>query len=180
MDLIKIVKKVINEGIKVSKDERIKLTNNKSFLQVIPLTINASCKYGATTKWCVSGKERNVFKDYQERCHTVGMIMIKDPKIQQVLNGSKFALNVYNGHIEIHNELGRAIGYSDMDEFSKEYNFTDDLRDVITDFVNYHDNVCPDKKVFKGHAYKMFPSLFTDNNENEDNMEIDLPKRSSS
>ena len=63
MDLIKIVKKVINEGIKVSKDERIKLTNNKSFLQVIPLTIDASCKYGATTKWCVSGKERNVFKD---------------------------------------------------------------------------------------------------------------------
>ena len=108
------------------------------------------------------------------------MIMIKDPKIQQVLNGSKFALNVYNGHIEIHNELGRAIGYSDMDEFSKEYNFTDDLRDVITDFVNYHDNVCPDKKVFKGHAYKMLPSLFTDNDENEDNMEIDLSKRSSS
>jgi len=72
------------------------------------------------------------------------------------------------------------ILYSDMDEFSKEYNFTDDLRDVITDFVNYHDNVCPDKKVFKGRAYKMLPSLFTDNDENEDNMEIDLSKRSSS
>jgi len=175
-----MLKKDINEGIKISKDERIKLTNNKNFLQVIPLTTDASCKYGATTKWCVSGKESNAFKGYQERCDTVGMIMIKDPKIQQVLNGSKFALNVYNGNIEIHNALGLMILYSDMDEFSKEYNFTDDLRDVITDFVNYHDNVCPDKKVFKGRAYKMLPSLFTDNDENEDNMEIDLSKRSSS
>jgi hypothetical protein len=64
-DLIKLVKKSINEGIKISKDERIKLADNKNFLLVIPLSTDAACKYGASTKWCVSGKERNAFKDYQ-------------------------------------------------------------------------------------------------------------------
>ena len=54
-DLVKIVKKVINEGFKISKDERLILSDTENFLQVLPLTETASCKYGASTKWCVTG-----------------------------------------------------------------------------------------------------------------------------
>jgi len=167
-DLIKLVKKSINEGIKISKDERIKLADNKNFLLVIPLSTDAACKYGAATKWCVSGKESNAFKDYQNACHTVGMIMIKDPKIQEVLNGSKFAFNVWNGGVEIYNELNRAITGENLVDLAKEYDFVDDLKDVVTDFVNYHNNVCSDKvKVKQDTVLRTFPSLFTDDNEDD-------------
>jgi len=167
-DLIKLVKKSINEGIKISKDERIKLADNKNFLLVIPLSTDAACKYGASTKWCVSGREGNAFKNYQKDCHTVGMIMIKDPKIQEVLNGSKFALNVWNGYIEIHNELNRQIIGEELVNLAKEYDFVDDLKDVVTDFVNYHNNVCNDEvKVKQDFLLREFPSLFTDDNEDD-------------
>jgi hypothetical protein len=51
---------------------------------------------------------------------------------------------------------------------AKEYDFVDDLKDVVTDFVNYHNNVCNDEvKVKQDFLLRIFPSLFTDDNEDD-------------
>jgi hypothetical protein len=157
-DLRNIVRKVIVEKFKISKDERIKLTDNENFSLVLPLTTEAACKYGANTKWCVSGQENNKFTSYQKMCHTVGMVIIKDPKIQEVLNGSKFALNVWHKYIEFYDVLNRPINRQKLVELSKEYNFTDDLRDVIRDFIDYHNSIC-DNKIGEDYLLKLFSSV---------------------
>jgi hypothetical protein len=39
---------------RVSKDERIQIYRDKDYVVVLPLTFEASCKYGADTRWCTS------------------------------------------------------------------------------------------------------------------------------
>jgi len=39
---------------RVSKGERIQIYRDKDYVIVLPLTFEASCKYGANTKWCTS------------------------------------------------------------------------------------------------------------------------------
>jgi hypothetical protein len=142
-DIVRLVKRIINEDIKIDKDERIKLTNNEKFLLVIPLTERSSCKYGATTKWCVSSKERNVFQKYKDGCRTVGMVMIKDPNVQSLLDTSKFAINVWGNNLEIHNDLDRYI--MKLHKISSENGFENELRDVFRDFIIYHNGICDNK-----------------------------------
>jgi hypothetical protein len=142
-NLVKTIKKVISERIKVNKDERIKLTNNEKFLLVIPLTERSSCKYGSSTKWCVSGKENNKFGTYKKMCHTVGMIMIKDPIIQESLETSKFAINVWGNNIEIYNELNKPI--MNFGKILRENGFENEIREVFNDFINYHNSICDNK-----------------------------------
>jgi hypothetical protein len=142
-NLVKTIKKVISERIKVNKDERIKLTNNEKFLLIIPLTERSSCKYGSSTKWCVSGKENNKFGTYKKMCHTVGMIMIKDPIIQESLETSKFAINVWGNNIEIYNELNKPI--MNFGKILRENGFENEMREVFNDFINYHNSICDNK-----------------------------------
>jgi hypothetical protein len=142
-NLVKIINKVISEDIRIDKDERIKLTNNEKFLLVIPLTERASCKYGSSTKWCVSGKENNKFESYKNMCNTVGMIMIKDPIIQDLMETSKFAINVWYNNIEIHNDLNQPI--MNFGRILKENGFVDEVREVFNDFINYHNGICDNK-----------------------------------
>ena len=44
----------ITEKFKVSSDEYIKLYKNNNFELVVPLTFEASKKYGANAKWCTT------------------------------------------------------------------------------------------------------------------------------
>jgi hypothetical protein len=141
---VKDLVQLLDENIKIDKDERIKLTDNEKFLLIIPLTTRASCKYGATTKWCVSGKEYNKFNYYRSECKTVGMVMVKEPEIQRKINTSKIALNVWGDYIEIHNELNRNINPY-LGEFSVKYGFVNEMREVFNDFINYHNSICDNK-----------------------------------
>tara|TARA_R110000787_G_scaffold276243_1_gene385146 strand:+ start:1102 stop:1683 length:582 start_codon:yes stop_codon:yes gene_type:complete len=174
-DLVKIVHRVINEGIKISKDERIKLIDNKNFLLVIPLTNDASCKYGATTKWCVSTKNSSTsFNSYKDRCNTIGMVMIKDPKIQQIIGSTKIALNSWGRYVEIHNDINRGLQPSELDVLSNEYGFVDDLMEVVKSFVDYHHSVCEniENEIYGSFLLKSFPSLYGDNQPEEEEVDI--------
>ena len=82
-ELTGLVRRVIDETkYKISKDERIVISDTENFLQVVPLTLTASCKYGSDTKWCVTGeKAKSFFQGYIDRNSDVSMIMIKNPEI---------------------------------------------------------------------------------------------------
>lgn len=133
--------------IKVGNNERIKLTNNKDFLLVIPLTKQASCKYGATTKWCVSGKENNVFDIYsnpdKKNCKTLAMVMIKNPNVQDIFGTKKFAINLYNNHMEIHGDNGRYL--TNLSDKVVEAGVIDEIKEVFNDYKNYHNSQCENK-----------------------------------
>ena len=52
VNIIRNMMGLVNESkYKISKDERIVLSDTDNFLQVLPLTKTESCKYGANTKW---------------------------------------------------------------------------------------------------------------------------------
>jgi hypothetical protein len=142
-DLSRIVRKVILEDkYKISKDERVVISDTENFKQIVPLTEMASCKYGGNTKWCVSGEKYNTFSFYKKNCFTVSMIMIKNPKIQEEFKTKKFSLNAYNFYIEPLNEINRLI---DLKELSSKIGIYDEVKSLVDDFINYHDNNCDEK-----------------------------------
>jgi len=97
-DLTRLVRRVIDETkYKISKDERIVISDTENFLQVVPLTFTASCKYGSDTKWCVTGnKGEPTFQGYIDRQSDVSMIMIKNPEIKEKFGTGKFAFSLYS------------------------------------------------------------------------------------
>ena len=97
VDNIRQMTGLVSEKYKISKDERLILSDTENFLQVLPLTETASCKYGASTKWCVTGNfgGGNRFKDYKSKGWDVSMVMIKNPEIREVFNTGKFAFNIF-------------------------------------------------------------------------------------
>lgn len=131
------------QHIKIGKDERLKLTDNKDFLLVIPLTMAASCKYGASTKWCVASKNDNRFDGYNNLCRTIGMVMIKDPSTQEIFGTKKFAINVYNSSLEIHGDDSLYI--KKLPEKILDSGVYGEVKEVFNDFINYHNNKCETK-----------------------------------
>ena len=128
------LKRVLKERIKISEDERIVISNTPNFLQVIPLTRAAACKYGGATKWCVSGTDDNRFEEYQNKGRDVSMIMIKNPELQEKLKTTKFAFNVWNRGIEIHNDKA---AWFDLRNLSKEAGVYDEVKSLMNDYINF-------------------------------------------
>jgi hypothetical protein len=127
-------KKIMSERFKVSKDERTIISDTENFLQIVPLTEVASCKYGAGTKWCVTSKENNKFSWYKEKGWDVSMVMIKNPDIQNIFGTTKFALNLYNEYIEVHNDQNK---YFDLAKVSEEAGVLDEVKLIVDDYINF-------------------------------------------
>ena len=127
-------KKIMSERFKVSKDERTIISDTENFLQIVPLTEAASCKYGAGTKWCVTSKENNKFSWYKEKGWDVSMVMIKNPDIQNIFETTKFALNLYNQYIEVHNDQNK---YFDLAKVSEEAGVLDEVKLIVDDYINF-------------------------------------------
>jgi len=127
-------KKIMSERFKVSKDERTIISDTENFLQIVPLTEAASCKYGAGTKWCVTSKENNKFSWYKEKGWDVSMVMIKNPDIQNIFGTTKFALNLYNEYIEVHNDQNK---YFDLAKVSEEAGVLNEVKLIVDDYINF-------------------------------------------
>lgn len=80
----------LREKFKVNEGEFKKLYDTEDFLLIIPLTHNASCKYGANTKWCTSSKNP---KDFERHIGmgSLAYLIIKNKEIQNKLKNEKFA-----------------------------------------------------------------------------------------
>lgn len=85
----------IYESFKVNENEYKKILNTKDFFMVVPFTHNASCKYGANTKWCTT--KRNDDDDFIEHTESglLVYVIIKDPVMIEKLGSSKFAIYRY-------------------------------------------------------------------------------------
>jgi hypothetical protein len=87
-----INKEVIIEKFKVEPHEYIKLFENDDFLLVIPLTFEASCKYGAGTKWCTTSRDNDDMFKKHNRMGSLGYIVIKNKELQDKLESTKFGM----------------------------------------------------------------------------------------
>ena len=126
---------LIVEKYKISEDERIVLSDTENFLQVLPLTQMASCKYGSATKWCVSSGNGNDFDYYKNKGWDVSMIMIKNPELVKLLGTGKFAFNIYNNKfLEIHDDRDR---YMDLEKLSKELGIEDEVKSLLNDYIDF-------------------------------------------
>jgi len=86
----------LQKTIKKSKSKEADIVfENPKWLVVIPRTTEASCTYGAHTKWCTAGKENNLFSLYKKREITLYYIITKEKQKDSRYN--KMAVAVYNG-----------------------------------------------------------------------------------
>jgi len=78
-DLTNAVRNVTEKQTKSQKQTSIsadvdKIYESDRLLAIVPKTEEASCKYGANTRWCVSGKKDNKFEEYKDFTVTVFII----------------------------------------------------------------------------------------------------------
>jgi hypothetical protein len=70
-ELYSLIQTLENDGIKSQKDIKREgaevVYEDSEWKIVIPHTEEASCIYGAHTKWCTAGRERNMFEYYNQK-----------------------------------------------------------------------------------------------------------------
>ena len=62
------------------------------------------------------------------------MVMIKNPDIQNIFGTTKFALNLYNEYIEVHNDQNK---YFDLAKVSEEAGVLDEVKLIVDDYINF-------------------------------------------
>lgn len=87
-------KRIINEKFKVSPDEYVKLFKNDNFELVVPLTFEASKKYGANAKWCTTSKCDDTMFNKHNQMGSLAYLIVKNPELVDRLQNSKFGLYV--------------------------------------------------------------------------------------
>lgn len=135
-ELTDLVRRMISETkYKISKDERIVISDTENFLQVVPLTYAASCKYGSDTKWCVTGERgKTEFQAYIDRQSDVSMIMIRNPEIKEIFGTGKFAFSLYNNYLEIHNDINRNFNLFSVAE---DAGVLDEVKSLLDDYIRF-------------------------------------------
>ena len=87
-------KRIINEKFKVSPDEYVKLFKNDNFELVVPLTFEASKKYGANAKWCTTSKCDDTMFNKHNQMGSLAYLIVKNPELADRLKNNKFGLYV--------------------------------------------------------------------------------------
>ena len=85
-------KRIIIEKFKVSPDEYVKLFKNDNFELVVPLTFEASKKYGANAKWCTTSKCDDTMFNKHNQMGSLAYLIVKNPELVDRLQNSKFGL----------------------------------------------------------------------------------------
>ena len=85
-------KEKITEKHKVSKDEYVELYRDGDFVLTIPLTHDASKKYGSDTKWCTTTKECDKKFNDHKKYGVLGYITVRDNVLKDKLENNAFAL----------------------------------------------------------------------------------------
>jgi len=111
--------KKYNEAIlKLSKREIVssgveKLYEDDRYVLVRPKTSEASCKYGANTKWCISSRTNNYFNNYSSE----NLFFFIIDKIQEPIPGKKKSPNYFKVAIQYEPDQPSF----DVDDISPEY-----------------------------------------------------------
>lgn len=131
-----------NNQVKIKKvysDDKLEI--------IIPLTTAASCKYGANTKWCISGREDNMFKTYTEEQGMIFAFIIFKQGVMKYERYSKIAVqyNTSSDYVEsfwdkVDNQFGPDKFFEIMDNV---YSDAEDkkLEKVLHIIENLHNYV---------------------------------------
>ena len=85
-------KRTLSEKFKVAPDEYVKLFKNNNFELVVPLTFEASKKYGANAKWCTTTKCDDTMFNKHNKMGSLAYLIVKNPEIAQRLGNTKYGL----------------------------------------------------------------------------------------
>jgi hypothetical protein len=87
-------KKFITEKFKIEPSEYEKLYEDNNFLLVVPFTHEASCKYGAGTKWCTTGRDDKGSEWFTKHNNagSLGYLIIKNNELSDKLGSTKYGL----------------------------------------------------------------------------------------
>ena len=147
-----INKRILVEKYKVARNEFIELYRDDDFVLVIPLTHEASKKYGSEAQWCTTKKECD--KEFQDhiKIGVLGYIVIRNNDLKKRLENNAFAL------YRLHNDsAGRTIVFDDRNiEYrngeqwlSNKFDRVDKLFQfykMMSNFNNHFDQVQKEKK----------------------------------
>jgi hypothetical protein len=100
---------VITEKHKVSKDEYVELYRDDDFVLTVPLTHEASKKYGSDTKWCTTNKECSKKFEDHKKIGTLAYITVRDKELKYKLENNAFALYRLYG-----DDVNRTIVFDDQ------------------------------------------------------------------
>jgi hypothetical protein len=113
-----------NENIQIEQREIKEIFKSDNLRIIQPLTEQASCKYGAGTKWCTTSKKDNMFKKYSKR----GPIYILIPK-KPAYKNEKYQIGIEVG--EYKNEKDKDVNYNYLIDRFPELKTIDEFTDWI-------------------------------------------------
>jgi len=150
-----ILKKVLMEKFKIGNDEYDKIYEDDKFLLVIPYTHEASCKYGAGTKWCTTGHDEKGQEWFNKHFDSgsLGYFIIKDRDLSSKIGSTKFGLYVnkpdktYLGGrymapsgIIIYDDKNESIHPTKMGNMFDKENLYGKLSIILNQFLEYSKN----------------------------------------
>jgi len=171
-------KRIISEKFKVGPDEYVKLFKNDNFELVVPLTFEASKKYGANAKWCTTSKCDDTMFNKHNDMGSLAYLIIKNPEIAQRLGNNKFGLfmnkpneNYLGGKfpapsgVMIYNDKNDVLTQSYVENEFDKLDLLSDYYKMMRSFIDYSqdkfskDQITESKDEYDGKATQIFNSL---------------------
>jgi Leucine-rich repeat (LRR) protein len=121
-DKLQVLRK--KEEIQIAEQDAKKIFEDDNLLVIQPLTEQASCKYGAGTKWCTAAKKDNMFEEYSKK----GPIYILIPK-EPNYTKEKYQISIEAE--QFMNEKDEEVNYNYLINRFPELKTIDEFRDWI-------------------------------------------------
>jgi hypothetical protein len=171
-------KQIIFEKFKVSPDEYVKLFKNDNFELVVPLTFEASKKYGANAKWCTTNRCDDTMFNKHNEMGSLAYLIIKNHEIAQRIGNTKYGLymnkpteNYLGGKfpapsgIMIYDDKNDVLTQSYVENEFDKLDFLSDYYKMMRSFLEYSQDkfsksqIKESKDEYDGKATQIFNSL---------------------
>jgi hypothetical protein len=135
--------KVIKESFDVQPNEYKKILQIKDFLMVVPFTHNASCKYGANTKWCTT--KRSDDTDFKEHVDTgfLVYVIVRNPEFRKKLGSDKFTIYRYSYSDSnvglVYDDLNNEYTLSWFEKLMIKNGLEDEYQELINTYNSYYE-----------------------------------------
>lgn len=154
------MKRIIIEKFKVSPEEYVKLFKNDDFEVVVPLTFEASKKYGANSKWCTISKCDDTMFNKHNSMGSLAYLIIKNPEIVEKIGTTKYGLyfnkpseNYLGGKypaptgIMMYDDKNNVVNQSYVENEFDKIDKLSDYYKIIKSFSEFTENKFSDKTI---------------------------------
>jgi hypothetical protein len=156
----------------------VKLFKNDNFELVVPLTFEASKKYGANAKWCTTNRCDDTMFNKHNEMGSLAYLIIKNPEIAQRIGNTKYGLymnkpteNYLGGRfsapsgIMIYDDKNDVLTQSYVENEFDKLDFLSDFYKMMRSFLEYSQDkfsksqIKESKDEYDGKATQIFNSL---------------------